>query len=743
MDSDTVYSDFQLRVLLRLQAAWLSGNFGNVSDLLQRFGSASPVFSWDPVAADLPDKRLHAIHEIWTQHRGTDELPQARLCQVSSFGELESIMMVLDLMPDSLRLRYRHYGSELAVHAGSNWQGRTTAEMAQFSEHSLMFASGYLAVAALRQPLYSEIMSSPLMHLTTWCRLLLPYVDERGQIVSFACSNLPISGKPSWRAVGGSHLLREADKPLPLLQRSEIAGLDGFVAMEQNIRNLLARSPTAVLIFSRQSGLTVFYNHSLTDLLGYELPELLNSRPDSIFARPSDFDGIHERIMSGSETRYQEACLRHKLGTEVWTLLSAHEVMYDYNLCVAVWLFDITSQKRAAEDLLAAKAAAEEASRAKSVFLANMSHEIRTPLNAIIGFSELLLETPLSEIQKQYAQNACQSGSLLLDIVNDVLDLAKIEAGKLELDPQATDLARFIDETTSLLAGQAAQKGLSFILDKSPELPAWLMLDPLRLRQVILNLLGNALKFTPSGYIRLALSCTQSGAGSWLLGVVVEDSGIGISDAQKDRLFKAFSQADASTTRRYGGTGLGLIISQSLVEKMGGLIKLDSKESRGSVFSFSIPVQPCDPVAIAACTDGVEQSKWKTETGTTKPAGPRVLIAEDVELNMILTRTLLKAVLPGVRIEEAVDGNQAWSILQNQSFELVLMDIQMPGMDGMELASRIRQQEAGTGRHIPLIAISAGVLEAERQKAMAAGIDDFLAKPLSKEKLSKSLACFL
>jgi len=529
MEPIDTYSASQLRLVLRLQAAWLSGDFGTVGDVLQSFGTEPPIFAWAPALKDLPDERLQAIYKIWLEHKGKAELPLSPACQVSAYGNLAGIMMILDFCPDGLNLSYRHYGDELASHAGSSWHGKTSVDMARFSEHSLLFASGYLAVASLRQPLYSEIVSSPLMALTTWCRLLLPYVNEQGRVVSFACSNLPIPGSPHWRSVGGKQRSLASPTTASRQQTSEKGQVSGFEVMARNIRNMLTQAPTAVLVLARQSGRVVFGNEPLTSMFGYKLVDLLDTVPTRIFDTAADFSGLHELLVQGGVVKHREVKVRHRDGREIWALLSAYEVVYDFNPALAFWFFDISDQKQAAQELLAAKAAAEAASRAKSMFLANMSHEIRTPLNAVIGFTELLLETPLTETQKQYAQHASQSGAVLLDIVNDVLDLAKIEAGKLDLDPCPTNIVAFVKLTTELIAVQAARKGLDFTVEVSPDVPQWLFLDPVRLRQVLLNLLGNALKFTSRGFIKLELKRIRDEPFFDRLQLSVADFGIGIS----------------------------------------------------------------------------------------------------------------------------------------------------------------------------------------------------------------------
>ncbi len=537
-------------------------------------------------------------------------------------------------------------------------------------------------------------------------------------------------------------------------------------------------------------------------------------------------------------------------------------------------LVNIKERIETQRELVSSKEQSDAANKAKSEFLANMSHEIRTPLNGVIGFTELLLKTPLSHVQQQYAQNAHTSGQALLGIINDILDFSKIEAGKLELELIKTDVFELMEQTADIIKYHASQKELELLLNISLSIPRFAEVDPIRLKQVLINLLSNAVKFTEKGEIELKVSFEKINSDQGRYTFSVRDTGIGISPEQKDRLFKAFSQADSSTTRKYGGSGLGLTISSLLVEKMGGKIALESIPGKGSAFSFIIETtyhkgtleQSFEPlpikrvlvvddnvqnrqilehnfsywgIAFTGCENGLEALKTleKNEPfdliivdyhmpymdgletiklireklvltpeempiillhsssdgqelrdqckklgvrfNLIKPVKAQVLyqflknihknksavsladkesatkylqqkacetidnikilIVEDSHMNMMLAKSLIKNILPCAEILEAIDGIEAVEITLEKHPHLVLMDVQMPGLDGLEACRQIREREQQKDHRIPIIALTAGALKEERDRCIAAGMDDFLSKPIDMETLDKMI----
>jgi PAS domain S-box-containing protein len=406
----------------------------------------------------------------------------------------------------------------------------------------------------------------------------------------------------------------------------------------------------------------------------------------------------------------------------------------------AQMLVNVNMRRDMQLELIASQKAAESASKAKSEFLANMSHEIRTPLSGVIGFTELILQTPLTEIQRQYIQNANVAGSALLGIINDILDFSKIEAGKLELDITRTDLVDVLEQSTDILRFQARQKGLQLSLDIQADTPRWALVDAMRLKQICINLMSNAVKFTEKGIVELQLKFADMGNHRGRYTISVQDSGIGIMEAQKEKLFKAFSQADSSTTRKFGGTGLGLVISNLLAEKMGSRIELESEYGKGARFFFSIEAE-YDSREAEKPSEGpggfVDKEYEMASNAST------LLIAEDVEMNMLLIKAIVGRLFPALRILEAKNGLQAVDMIKQYKVDLVLMDVQMPELDGVEATQRIRAYEQNTQHRTPIVALTAGAFQDEKDRVLAAGMDGFLAKPIESAKLREIMQSFL
>jgi PAS domain S-box-containing protein len=524
---------------------------------------------------------------------------------------------------------------------------------------------------------------------------------------------------------------------------------------------LLAETTSDVITHLRLPDFVrVYVSPACRTLFGCEPAAMLGQRPSAGNMHPEDVAGVRAQAarLAQGDAEHAQVTYRaqHADGRWLWveaSLSLKRDAGTGTPKALVCALRDVTERQRAAAALSEAKQAAEAAAQAKAEFLATMSHEIRTPLNGVIGYADLLADDPgLTPVQRRHVARIQGAGAALLTVVNDILDYSKIEAGELELHPRPFAAAALVDGAAAIVRSVAERRGLSLTTALDPGLPAVLVGDEDRLRQVLLNLLGNAVKFTERGRVNLALAVTAATDETVSLRAWVTDTGIGIPADKRARLFERFSQVDGSVERRFGGTGLGLAISKQLVERMGGEIGVDSVEGAGSTFWFALTL----PVASASLLPGASTAAGSAapapgaeprEAGVSVTGVPmagvagegavRILLVDDVPLNQELARAVLEAA--GHAVDVVGDGASAIAAVQAHAYDLVLMDVQMPVMDGLTAARRIRALDH-PARRVPIVAMTANVLPDQVAACRAAGMDDHVAKPFRREALQAVIA---
>ena len=569
--------------------------------------------------------------------------------------------------------------------------------------------------------------------------------------------------------------MRRADASLAWVEISvapvEGSGLTGVIRdvtrqklIQDDLEKLsiVASSMDNFVIITDAQGRTEWVNRAFTHRTGYALDEVVGRRPGDLLRGPDTDPAAAQRIqvaLNNAQSVQEELLHYTKAGEPYWVAVQITPVC-DADGTATRFISvqtDITERRQYQQEVLAQKDALEErvlsrtaelarakeqaeaAARAKSTFLAHMSHEIRTPLNAIVGLSHLCLQMPLPDRPREFMSKTERAAQYLVRIVDDILDFTKIEAGALSLEMRRFRLDEVVANVDAIVAQAAREKGLHFSITCSADLPPNLVGDALRLEQVLINLSGNAVKFTEAGSVALELTLASQTPQELELKVQVKDTGIGMTDEQLSRLFKAFSQADSSTTRRFGGTGLGLAISSRLVDLMGGQIAVHSQPGVGSVFTFTARFSRHETPAARAEPGRAPAGEPRTmEDWRRQLQGARVLVAEDNDFNQLVAREMLGLV--GVEVSMAGSGRELLGLLAQArpgAFDLVLMDMQMPELDGLDTAGKIRQ--APGWADLAIVAMTANATLQDRQKCLSAGMNDFISKPIEATLLFATL----
>jgi PAS domain S-box-containing protein len=640
------------------------------------------------------------------------------------------------LEPDGDTFRCAHVDAAYTVLTGfasAEVTGKRLSDFLPTAQGTLLAWKCREAVTACASVSYEERVSTPEREVTVITRLI-PQMDADG-----ACTRLIGTMTDITDRRHAAHIVQET---------------------AEQYRLLFEGNPNPMWVYDRETLRFLAVNDAAVAHYGYRSDEFLRMTLRDI-RPPEEVDLLLSQIAQRSQGRaVSEWRHRKKDGTIILVETFANGLLFGGKQARLVLVNDVTERKRMEDVLRAAKEAADMANRAKSQFLANMSHEIRTPMNGVIGMTGLLLDTPLTVEQRECAETIRTSGDALLTIINDILDFSKIESGNLDLEEHPFDLRDCVEDVLDLLASCAAEKGLDLAYLIDDGVPSTLVGDVTRLRQVLVNLVGNAIKFTETGEVVVSVAAGAPTSTRHTVRFAVRDTGIGIPPDWMDRLFKSFSQVDASTTRTHGGTGLGLAISKRLAEMMGGAMWVESAPGEGSTFSFTIAAasmptqariwqrsaQPSLAGRRILIVDDNETNRriltlqaqnWGMLAPTVAPQrlDPhlatrmplRILLAEDNMVNQKLAAQLLGKM--GYRPDVAGNGLEAIQALERQPYDVILMDVQMPTMDGLEATRRICRQWPRADRPA-IIAMTADAMQGDREKCIDAGMDDYVTKPV-------------
>ncbi|GGF25404.1 hypothetical protein GCM10011383_41220 [Hymenobacter cavernae] len=573
--------------------------------------------------------------------------------------------------------------------------------------------------------------TAELQQLNTWSELVLHTGEELNAELPFTLANqdvlqFQVVKRPLVRPQGEVEVLTVGTDitEIKRIRQDLEHNAKQYQDLMQNTQILICTHDMQGIMLSANPALATLLGIPAEQLVGQHLAEVLTGTiPDDFvryletFAHQNELSGLMPILLPiRAEKRYllYHSCLVTEPGSP------AYVISYSQ---------DITNRVLAEKEMKRAKLEAEAAVAARENFLANMSHEIRTPMNGVLGMASLLARTDLNPQQLDYLNIIRNSGAHLLSVLNDVLDVAKITSGKLELEQTPFDLGTIIKTAAQTLAFRATEKGIEFKVEPLVLPPFMVLSDPHRLKQVLLNLFGNAIKFTERGSVTMAASLRAETETTLTISFLVRDTGIGVPVDKQEKIFESFSQAYTDTTRRFGGTGLGLTISSSLVEQLGGRLFIYSEPEHGSTFSFTLTFPKASPVSNASINQAQEQLFITTEA----VKGLRVLLVEDHEVNRQLAQLVLENY--DVQVDSAADGAAALVLFEQASYDVILMDIQMPGMSGLEVTARIRCHPNTVLAQTPIIALTANAFRADNERYLAAGLNDCIAKPFDEIEL--------